>query len=521
MINHFPKGYDPRDGQVEAINAVEAAIRAGKRYVVVEAPVGLGKSQVAMTIGSYFGDSYVIMPKVSLQAQYQESFDGDVRLVQGRARLPCTYEKHELNRKVIEIIEQGRKLAQPAEHVSCATAPCMNVRPPTREKIIAQCAKGGKCPYSAMIDEACKHNIVVANNHSFLFGAQNGNLPKRKVLIVDEAHGLERMLRGFLTIQFTVYRNIKESELAGLKTPREFSDFLSRDEQYITIPQTGRESYLARLEKFEKAGDGVYGKQAIIKVTQERNKTVFEFTPAYVGNAAHAFFFDFADTVVFMSGTIYGLDQFVNPLGIKSSDCAYTRLASDFPVENRPIVRPRNKNLDLSHKHFDANYDECVKTIENLMKHHSNQKGLIHAPNYKIAVQLAKSLGGSGRVMTHDSDTLQSQLQAFYASEKPLVFISPSVREGVDFHGDRARWQVVLRPPYPPANEPYYKWLIAQNRWDVYTRDSLLDAGQIFGRIVRSKEDWGVTYLLSSTFDSFLNKTWHSMPEWLKKGFVK
>jgi len=393
----------------------------------------------------------------------------------------------------------------------------MNVRPPRRKQILEECLANGLCPYSVMLDEACKHHLVVANLHAFYFGALNGNLPKRKVLIIDECHTLEDMLRSQLTIQFTVYRQIKEHELIGLKTPQEFASFLKDDKQYLTIPQDGKESYLERLERFEQSGETVYGKQAVVKLVQDTRKTVFEFIPVYVGNAAHNFFFQYADTVVLMSGTIDKAQ--LARLGIPADGMAYRRFDSDFPAENRPVVRPRNKSLDLSHKHFDDNFDQCVKDIRGLMKHHHNQRGLIHAPNYRIAMQLATALADTGRVVVHTSDDFAVRLEAFYKSSKPLVFISPSVREGVDFAGDKARWQVILRPPYAPAGDPYIKYLMAHNLWHVYTGMAVKDFQQMLGRIVRSKTDSGVTYLMSSTFDAFLSKTWGMYPEWLRKGF--
>ena len=521
MITHFPPAFQPRAGQHKAVEAIERAIESGKRFVVVEAPVGLGKSQVAATVGNWSGSAYVTMPRKSLQGQYRDTFEGDVRLVKGRASMPCTFNKPELNRKVIQWISTGQNIPQPELHHSCSTAPCQGVRQPTKTKVLEECAVSGQCPYQAMIDEACKHKVVVTNHHALFFGGQNGNLPKRRVLVIDEAHTLEPLLRDLMTVQFTVYRKVVETELIGMQSPAHFADFLKRDEQFRTVPRDGQEGYLARLEKFERGGESVYGKQAIVKVVPERNKTTFEFIPAYVGNAAHSFFFDLADIVVFMTGTVYGVDIFLKGLGIKTIDSSFTRLDSDFPPENRPVVRPRKAGLDLSHKHIDDNFDAAVAEIKRLMVHHKDHKGLIHAPNYKLAVRLSQALQESGRVMTHGTEDFLKKLQAFYDSDEPKVFISPSVREGVDFSGDKARWQVILRPPYPPAMEPYYKSLMAQNRWNEYYRLAAIDFGQMLGRIVRSSDDCGVTYLLSNTFDAFLSKTWVLYPDWLKKGFVK
>lgn len=520
MITHFPKAFKPRDIQIKAISAIENAIKSGKKFIVLESPVGTGKSQAAMTVSNWSGDAFCIMPRKGLQEQYRSTFDGDVRLVTGRASLPCTYGDSIKNKKVIQLIKSGGQVRAPQISDSCSTAPCMNVRPPRRKQILEECAASGACPYGTMIEEACKHEVVVANNHSFFYSAQNGNLPKRKVLVIDEAHSIQPLLRELLKVNFIIYRKVTETDLIGLKTPQQFVNWLKFDEQFLTLPNDKREEYLAKLEKFEKSGESVYGKQAIVKIVVERAKTTLEFTPAYIGGAAHNFFFDYADIVVLMSGTVYDIMQFANPLGLKVEDVSYTRLPSDFPSKNRPVVKPRVADLDLSHKAWDTNIHRAIAEVRKIMQHHGHVKGLIHAPNYRIAQQLNLYLADTRRVMTHNSENFQEQLEKFYASKEPTVFISPSVREGVDFSDDRARFQLILRPPYPPVDDPYNKWLISQGRWDLYYRAALIDFGQMVGRIVRSKEDFGVTYLISSTFIQFLGKIWNQLPQWQKDAFV-
>lgn len=521
MIKHFPKQYQPYPQQIEAIVAIEDGIKSGKRFIVLDAPVGSGKSQVALTVANWSKNAYILMPRRDLQQQYRTSFDGDIRLVQGRSSIPCTYQQPELNRKVIKLIETGGRVPQPSSNASCSTAPCMNVRSPKRKQVIDECANSGKCPYTATIEEACKHSVVVANNHSFYYGALNGNLPKRKVLVVDEAHNLVPLIRELVSVSFVINRKVLDSELVGMKTPQQFVNWFKFDEQFLTVANDKREEYLAKLEKFEKAGESVFGKQAIVKIIVERGKTTFEFTPTYIGGAAHSFFFDFADIIVLMSGTVYDLAQFCNPLGLKVEDVHLKRLVSDFPIQNRPIVLPRNPNLDLSHARWNENVEHAVLEIKRIMQHHKDTKGLIHSPNYRLAKQLSEALADTGRVITHHSENFSERLQAFYDSKEPKVFISPAVREGYDFKDSHSRFQILIRPPNPPIDDPYNKWLLSQGRWDLYYRIGLTDFGQMLGRPVRSKDDFAVTYLLSSTFSKFLNKVWSQIPEWQRKAFVK
>lgn len=521
MITHFPKNQTPWAIQIEAINAIESAIKAGYTRIAVESPVASGKSATSMCVANWSKSAYVSMPRKSLQHQYRNTFDGDVRLVQGRASMPCTFGDRIKNEKIIHLLKTGGHIRTPELSKSCSTAPCMNCRTPKRTQVLQECSQSGQCPYTAMIEFACQHSVVVANNHSLFFGAQAGNLPKRKVLILDEAHQIESFLREQLKVTFTINRAITETDMIGMKTPQQFVDWFKQDAQFFTIANDRREEYLAKLEKFEAAGSGVYGKDAIVKVLVEKTKTTFEFTPAYVGGAAHTFFFDYADIVVFLSGTIGAIETFANPLGIKTSEISYTRLKSEIPAASRPVVMPRLADCDLSHKGWEINLPQAIQEIKRIMQHHKNHKGVVQAPSYRAAQQLSMMLADTGRVMTHTSENFADRLQAFYDSGEPKIFISPSIREGVDLKDDLARFQIILRPPYPPATEPYFKWLIANRRWDVYYKCATVEFGQMLGRPVRHRFDSGISYLISSTFKPFITKIWNQLPQWQKDAFVR
>ncbi len=521
MISHFPKNQTPWAIQIKTVEAIEQAIKSNFRYICIEAPVASGKSSSAITVANWSESAYVVMPRKQLQGQYRDTFEGDVRLVKGRASVPCTFNNPEKNKKVIAAIKEGKHIHQPAPHESCASAPCQNCRQPKRKQVLEECEKSGACPYTAMISEACRHHVVIANNHAFFFMAQNGSLPKRKVLVLDECHGLHVMLRDMLTMKFTINRRVLETELVGIKTPQQFVNWLKLDEQFLTIKNDGRESYLARLEKFETAGEAVYGKQAIVQVHIDKDKTSLEFIPAYVGSAAHTFFFDYADIIVFLSGTIGKIEDFARPLGIKPEEVSYKRLVSEIPATNRPVVLPRLKNCDLSHKGWETNLPVAIEEIKRILHHHKDVKCAIQAPSYRTAEVLLTALQSTGRMIGHTSDNFTTQLQTFYESPKPLVFISPSIREGVDMKNDLCRAQIIIRPPYAPITDPYYRWLISNGRWDLYYRAAAIEFLQMLGRPVRSKDDFGVTYLISSTFVPFLDKISGQLPAWVKESFVK
>ncbi|HLR46843.1 MAG TPA: DEAD/DEAH box helicase family protein, partial [Deinococcales bacterium] len=77
-----------RPGQKEALDAARAAFAAGKRFVVIEAPTGSGKSGMAVALARENGSAYVVTAQKLLQDQYVRDFP-DLALMKGRSNYPC------------------------------------------------------------------------------------------------------------------------------------------------------------------------------------------------------------------------------------------------------------------------------------------------------------------------------------------------------------------------------------------------------------------------------------------------
>lgn len=519
MIKYFPKDKTPRSSQVEAIDFISRAIEAKKRFIVLEAPTGSGKSPIAVTLANWSNDAFILTPAVGLQKQYQDDFP-ELRLAKGRAHYPCTYENPELNNRTVFKITNGQSIPKPRLENSCAYGKCMNKTAKVKKQIIDDCSNFGPCPYEVMIDEAIDSSKVVFNYHAFFYQAyMAGKFKKRKVMVIDEAHKLEDFLRGAMSTKFTIPRRLIKTDVSTIKKLTQWARWLRFDENVSLFHnKENKEAYLAKIEQLEKAGEKVYGSEPIVEITIENNRTVINFTPIYVGGSAHEFLFNFAETIVFMSGTIYNKKLFGAPLGIKEDELVIKRLKSDFPSENRPIVKPKT-TLDLSHKFWDTNFQELVKRVKRIINHHGQEKGIILTSSYKMSKELMVAVGDT-RMITHTNENLAQTLDKFFKSENKIL-VSCSVNEGVDFKDDLARFNIIIRPAYPSVQDPFIKYQLANNRWDYYYYKALVTFGQQVGRGVRSNEDWATTYLMDSRFNKFLDKCDKWLPDWFKEGYVK
>lgn len=517
MIHHFPKELPAtRQQQEEATTFIENATKAGVKVVVLEMPVGSGKSGVAMTVSRYFGGGIVATPTIALQAQYLKDFKDTAPLI-GRGRFPCL-KKDENAFKSIPIIQKGTIPPKPLFEMSCAVGPCLNRPMSKRLRIKEECEALGGCPHQHSLDVAQRSETVVANLHSLMYAVSiNETVSPRKALIIDEAHDLQKFMRDFLKVKFKVRRIVPDSEIKDLKTVEQWLNWLQRPEQLaLLITEEARDSYKERLERLEKIGEAVFEYWP----DPDDGELWVELTPVNIANACQSMLFSLADVIVLMSGTIYSKEMFLRPLGVSLDNAAFLRIDSDFPVQNRQVVLPRNPGLDLSHKSWKANLPIALAEIKNIIDHHKDYKGLIHTSSYRMSQEVVEGLQGY-KVISHESFDFQDKLKEFYESEESCVFISPVCAQGVDFKNDLARWQIIIRPQFASITDPYVKYLLDKNWWQIYYYQAAIVFGQQLGRIVRSKEDCGITYLLSSSFTGLINKTNHLLPGWLKKGFVR
>ena len=163
-----------------------------------------------------------------------------------------------------------------------------------------------------------------------------------------------------------------------------------------------------------------------------------------------------------------------------------------------------------------------LKRIEELAAQHPDEKGVIHTINYKIAQDIEEYLGlqySDRMVFPKREEDKEKVMEAFKESKDPLIMVSPSFGLGVDLEDDDARWQVIVKVPFAYLGDEQVRTRLRENeRW--YKVDAANRCIQTAGRIVRSFEDYGVTYLLDTNFYWFFNEDPTIFPEWFREAVV-
>lgn len=532
ILSFFPLEV-PRAVQKAVIVEINKAFTEGKKFVILQAPVGSGKSGVAMTFGRKFEDSHILTPQKSLQNQYYEDFEEDTVLMKGRNAYPCTRGKNrKIYLKVINDIKKGHIKQPSMGEDNCATAPCRN-----SETIFKLCLESqGICPYNAAIEVAQEHHTVIHNVHSFIFQTNfSGKFEKRKLMVIDEAHLIEGIIRDFISKKVTVKGEVKVTETTSEADIGKWCDFFETDR---FVPEmspsekamkeldenfvTERDRYLEHIESFRDKAE-YYGSEFTVKRSENRVgdrciSTTFEFVPHSVGSAPTRLMFDYGEHVLLMSGTIYDKNMFCKSIGVNPNDAYFISVPSSFPIKNRPIYLKSDYQVDTSFANWDDNFQEMIQKIMKILKVFHDVKGLIHVPSYQAAEDIASWLPPD-RVMWHDKTNFQAKLGEFYASKEPKVFLSPICQQGVDFKYDRARFQIVLRVPYLNTSDEFVNYKV-KNDFAWYNYMALLTFGQQVGRVNRAEDDFGATFLMDSRFNKFVASNSSKLPKWLKDSFI-
>lgn len=516
------------------IEEVEKAFASGKRIVILEAPVGSGKSAIAMTFARQSGDCHIITPRKSLQDQYYEDFKDDLVLMKGRGAYPCTIDASlPAYNKVIRHIKNGMVVSPLRGEDDCASAPCRNSK-----AVWEACTEGNTkpCPYQVAIEVAQESPIIVHNIHSFIFQTNFGlKFDKRDIMIIDEAHEIENTIRGFITKKISIGEVLDPSDIPSMRNLNEWCDFFL-EERFVPEEsdsdlrrkevdeafQSERDEYISKVETL-RLNHEYYKEDFTVRRSEAMTGfrvtgTSFEFIPHSIGNAGHRYMFDYGEKILLMSGTIYDKDLYCKCVGINPLDAYFIRIPSTFPVENRKIYLKPEYQVDTSHRNWEDNFDEMIEKIRRILLIFGDAKGLIHAPSYDAMERIAAALGSS-RIMTHDKSNVSYRLQEFYASSEPLVFVSPVCQQGVDFKYDRARFQIVTRVPYANTSDPLMSYMV-ENDFNWYNYQALIVFGQMVGRVNRAEDDFGVTFLMDERFNRFISRNSKRIPRWLQQAFV-
>ena len=497
--------HPPRPEQKNIINEIIEALDLGFKNIIVEAGTGTGKSAIATTIANYIGDSYILTMTKQLQNQYLDDFDYMLAEIKGTSNYSC------------------------------------NIQPVSCDECLQLDDNKGRhynCKYKQALEYAKEHPCVISN-YDYLFYAGNYAevFGERELLILDESHNLEKKImhligktlnRGKIFKHYGLdifYPVTKGATLKSIDNVDYWVDTLhelevrSRSKAASAVNRKLRELYTKDKLKFQYLITQLEDTEAkfIIELPTKKDITKDTLKNGKFENHLKAEFkpltiTDYSDQLLhfghkrlFLTGTLGSKDKFCQWIGIDPKETYYIYVKSPFPVEHRPIIKSYVGSMS-GRKGRNPNWRNAnaILKIKEIIRKHEHDKGVIHTSSNQQAWFIKKMLN-SNLVWVAQGNTREDTIKRFESSRNPVILIGAGLKDGVDFKGDKCRYQILFKMPYPSlAGKQVNIRMHYDQSW--YAYQTIMPLMQAYGRGIRDMDDYCVLYVLDSDFDKLLNQ---------------
>ena len=540
LLSQFPG--TPRQTQVEALNKIEKAVANNKKYIIVCAPTGSGKSHIGASIAlsgknspqgfvdmvddlSLFDKdetgcgyinaehainygkhrSMVCTVTKALQDQYTGLFPYDCVMFKGKSNYMCDVDNN----------------------LDCEAAPCV-----TDPSLKRQCQMGRKCKYYNARNSALVNKFSVMNYNAFMCLPEHTR--QIEYLVCDEASELEDAIADHYTVNIA-YTQLA-SALAILNIDKLTSErvtdgyaWLKNLNEQLKSEQERFASRLSKSKTNKKKLSQEISNYKYIKCLSDTiglllsnwymTEIVIEckpdnvtFTPLNVNNLAEAIF-SCAQTVILMSATIIDPPNFARRLGIK--DYEYIEIDNTFDPKKSPIYCKVAK-FNLNYANIDTNLPKVIEQVDKICEHYVDKKGVIHTHSFKITEKIQNTFKRNKRFIYREPGLNNERLIKMHTGRPDAsVMVSPSLTFGTDLPDDLGRFQVIVKLPYPSLGSKKVKTLFERDKsW--YSAKMLNELVQACGRCTRHIEDYSDTFILDGQILQVLKMNWGKLPQSFK-----
>lgn len=519
---YFP--YDkPRLHQMETICDIVNGYKSRNGYVL-ESPTGTGKSGIAYTaakaiyadIGkdmtsAWKGPRIIVLTKNrGLQTQYEDSFADAAKLWSAK-NYSCPY--------------------SPGDNDFYFGSPlCLG----------KFCKKKGECEYLHQRNKFMSSEVGVLNYHYFL----SSKSIEPQIIILDEAHDIENILCGYMSILISSRTAKYISEIIesyNIQDVDKIEDMAKKILNFDDVMNSLSKDYICKygkaltrisniinakieklkeddldfrkLEPFKRLGKvynilnnllyrfSCFDNSEVEWVICNRSNTSMEIKPIEVYESVGKLHSQFD---IFMSATICHFEEFCKTININPMNFGFKSLPSTIPVTNRKVfVTTNTGSLNINNKHellpiFVRIMDEFIDQLDI----NNPVRGIIHSVSYENAKIISQLSKHKGRIIVPEVAQL-TELNSILSRKNNTIIVSPSILEGVDLKDDLSRFQIFPKVPYGNLGDAWTKRKMQlSSRW--YQRDAALKIVQGSGRSIRSPEDWGVTLILDNNFFKLL-----------------
>lgn len=493
-----------RDGQDSTILSI---LSSSFRFSLLSAPPGSGKSLVYASIAKLFHcRTLIIVGTKPHEDQLLRDFSSaGVVGIRGHSNYSCADTDFDDLGELIDLECHARKTGQ-------------------------------DCLYHDIAVPLCLGSDIVVTNLAHWVQLQKSDSPDRLgkfgLIVIDEAHSTPDLLVDLLSIK--LYQRYIKSSLK-IDLPALDSSVSSWVEWARHALEICRESF--KEIRDSDRSDGYKGPSKeqlrllklgkdlgrIVSIPQDGVKWVsqktdrgvgIQLSPVWAGPYAEQYLYRGIPRVLLCSGTLSPL--ITRYLGIPESDHDWIEMDSKFSPKRRPFIYV--PTTSVSYKMGEGDLRQLVNKINQVVEGRLDRKGIIHSVSYDYAERIAALFKYPDLLITHGRGGLQRALDRFLSDDPPSVIISPSLNQGFDFPDDLARYQIIIKVPFPDRRNPLTKARCQEDKGygDYLVANYLM---QTYGRLMRSVDDWGETFIFDTHWRFF--RKYQGFPMYVRRAFVE
>ena len=328
----------------------------------------------------------------------------------------------------------------------------------------------------------------IATHFSLLSHIYNqGNVIKQKIekskLILKRKYNIN-IGEGASTEEFIAAANLVDGRMPNsvkgfLKFADDFKDQMCKLEDYITIIN---EQGLNNMIVDGKGGKRIYHNLSDDKLFKQH------FSP-------------FSDVRIYLSATLQ-TDNLLQRWNPDINTTEIINLNSGWDESNSPIHLQKVENF--SHKNTKNALKAAVTAIDKICRTHKNERGIIHTTSYEILNYLKTNAKSTKRFVAYTTTSEKINiLQNWNTYPKNSILIGPSLTQGVDMTDDCARFNVIVKIPFPNVSSALWRKRFQKKR-NVYYAEAAIVLEQAAGRASRHANDTSITYILDERADKFI-----------------
>jgi ATP-dependent DNA helicase DinG len=511
---------DIRPHQWDAVTEAVEAFEAGADVVFVDAPTGSGKTLIGELVRRQLNaKAHYTCSSLTLQDQFVKDYPY-AKLLKGRSNYPTE--------------------GYPFPEITAADC----TKTPGDPESCLWCSHVLNCPYERAKMQALSADLTVINTAYLLAEANHiGKLSDRPLIVMDECDTLEWDLMGYVEFNLSTHR----LERLGIEAPKKgvhkttIATWLAEELMPgLREVYRGLKTYTDDVKKIRErnAIERLIGQASTVFSDLKQDldeeaegwvrdypgdKTALALKPVKVDKFGEDVLWRHGERFLCMSATIISGHELSESLGIEESGRKWhvVKVPMTFPVENRRIhVAPV---ANMAQRNKEVAWPQVAAAISRVLARHPGERCLVHTVSYDLTKYLTDALGRSEsdgrRILSYRNAQERARALADFRATPASVLLAPSFDRGVDLRDDDCRVVVVAKVPFPYLGD---KQINARMRLpggqEWYTVQTIRTLVQMTGRHVRSKDDWGVTYLLDSQFVSNIwKKNKHLLPTWWRE----